>query len=389
MNRTEKLKLENQRTRLIVVVLVFVLLIAAGLLLRGVLWPESPLAIDPNPDPAPVETPPVDPGPEIPAPVEVVPELQGAFIVAIDNRSEARPHSGLEDADLVYEMLAEWRVTRFLAVFYTKAVPVIGPVRSARYYSAQLSAPYNTPYAHCGGSMDGLQMIRDLRIPDLDEITNSQPAFWRDKSRLAPHNLYTSTELMLSEARRRGLNITPLPGLSVGSIDAGTEAENLKIVYSVRDPSRYLINYSVEWKWEEGVYTRFMNGKPHDTTDGNIITAANIVVISVPHRDIVRIADTYWRTEMDLTGTGEALFLRDGVSYSGTWKKTNVQDHYEFTVDGKPYMFAEGNTWIQIVPGMEVVSYEEASSRQPPGSSQKKAGSGMDNPPLAGAGEPV
>ncbi len=357
MDRSEKLKLEDHRTKLIVVVSALVLLIAAGLLLRGVLWPDSPVVIDPNPEPPQVETPPIDPEPEIPSPVEVVPELPGAFIVAIDNRSEARPHSGLEDADLVYEMLAEWRVTRFLAVFYTKAVPVIGPVRSARYYSAQLSAPYNTPYAHCGGSMDGLQMIRDLRIPDLDEITNSEVAFWRDKSRFMPHNLYTSTELMLAEAQRRGLNITPLPALPVGSMDAGTETEHLKIVYSVRDPSRYLINYSVEWKWQEGVYTRLMNGKPHDTTNGNVITAANIVVISVPHRDIVNLADTHWRTEMDLMGSGAAVFLRDGVSYSGIWKKTNVRDHYEFTVDGQPYKFAEGNTWIQIVPGMDVVSY--------------------------------
>ena len=354
MDRSEKLKVDNRRTRLMIIVSGILILMVVAVLLRGVLWPSSPVAIDPTPEPPQVVTPPVEPDPP-PPPVEVIPKLPGALLVAIDNKSEARPHSGLENADLVYEMLAEYRITRFLAVFYTKEVPDIGPVRSARYYSAQLAAAYHTPYAHCGGSTDGLQLIRDLKIPDLDEITNSQEAFRRDESRNAPHNLYTSTELMLAESKRRGLTITPLPEIVRGGMDNGATTEYMKIVYSVRNPSLYLIDYQVEWKWQDGVFTRFMNQKPHITKDENLITAENVVIVSVNHRDVV--ANGTWRTEMDLIGSGDAVFLRDGVSYSGTWNKTSATDHFEFTVGGEVYKFAPGNIWIQIVPGMDAVTY--------------------------------
>ena len=358
MDRTEKRKEEYRRSRMMIMVPAVLILGVLLVLLRGVLWPNSPVVIDPTPDPPIAVTPPDEPGPADPPPaVVVIPELTGALVVAMDNKSDARPHSGLEHADFVIEVLAEWRITRFLAFFHTKEVPVIGPVRSARYYTAQIVAPYRTPFAHAGGSTDGLQSIHDLRIPDLDEITNSQAGFWRDKSRLAPHNLYTSTELMMSEATRRGLTLSPLPKLKVGDMNTGLDAQYLKIVYSVRDPSRYLADYYVEWKWDNGTYTRFMNEKPHNTAGGNFITADNIVIISVTHRDVVDMSRTYWRTEMDLIGSGEAMFLRDGVSYSGTWQKASAEDHFTFTVDGETYKFAPGNTWIQIVPGMESVTY--------------------------------
>ncbi len=302
--------------------------------------------------PLPPVAPPMSELPEDPVepevPVEpILPELPGTLIVSIDNHVQARPQTGLEHADLVIEALAEGRITRLVAFFYSKSVSKIGPVRSTRYYSAQIVAPYNSPYAHAGGSVDGLQMIRDLAVPDLDEINNSSAAFWRDTTRFAPHNLYTSTDLMLAQVERRKLNLTPMPELPTGPQAGGAGAERIGIVYAQGDPSRSLLEYRVDWWWEDGAYHRYMNSLPHVTTDNVHITAQNLIVILVVHRDQMTAAG---RTEMDLIGSGEAVFFRDGKAYIGTWTKPSAEAHFAFAVDGQPYNCVPGNTWIQIVP---------------------------------------
>ena len=60
-------------------------------------------------------------------------EAEGrAVAVMINNHPAARPQSGLNKADIVYEVLAEGDVTRFLAIFQSEQPDSVGPVRSAR-----------------------------------------------------------------------------------------------------------------------------------------------------------------------------------------------------------------------------------------------------------------
>ena len=90
-----------------------------------------------------------------------------------------------------------------------------------------------------------------------------------------------------------------------------------------------------------------MNSLPHVTTDDVQITAQNLIVVLVTHRDLVAAT---WRTEMDLIGSGEAVFFRDGKAHIGTWSRTSAKAHFVYTVDGEAYNYAPGNTWLQIVP---------------------------------------
>ena len=50
----------------------------------------------------------------------------------VDNNLNARPQSGLQEADTVMEILVEGGMTRFLAFFMDKASSYVGPIRSAR-----------------------------------------------------------------------------------------------------------------------------------------------------------------------------------------------------------------------------------------------------------------
>mgnify|MGYP004702860135 CR=1 FL=1 len=282
----------------------------------------------------------------LPEPEPVLPtrDLPGVFIASIDNKSEARPQSGMDKADMVIEMIAESGITRFMAFFHSKAAPLVGPIRSARYYFAYIAKAYNTPFAHAGGSTRALNLMIELKIPDLDEIYNASQAFWRDNSRLAPHNLYTSTDRMVAEAKRKGLNMSPLPKLNEGEMPEGSAASSTSLTYSPY--------YKVTWQWQDGKYLRSVNGQLHTMKDGAKLTTDNIVIISTAHRDVVT---DVLRTDVDIIGNGSAQFLRDGQLYVGTWKKASPSDHFEFMVEGQPFKFKEGVTWIQVVPSMSAV----------------------------------
>ena len=53
--------------------------------------------------------------------------------VMIDNYPfDARPQSGLHDAEIVYEVEAEGGITRYLALYISPPPAKIGPVRSSR-----------------------------------------------------------------------------------------------------------------------------------------------------------------------------------------------------------------------------------------------------------------
>ena len=120
------------------------------------------------------------------------------FAVQVENMVDARPLSGVARANLVYETLAEAGITRLLAIYTADdTVSEIGPVRSARAYYVDWASEFGALYAHSGGSPEALSLIPNYNVLDLNEFANGR-FFWRSSSRYAPHNLYTSTELLNS-----------------------------------------------------------------------------------------------------------------------------------------------------------------------------------------------
>ena len=71
--------------------------------------------------------------------------------VMIGNHTEARPQSGLSSADVVYEGIVEYGITRFMGVFYcgiaAKTVN-LAPVRSARVPYLPWVLEYDALYKH-------------------------------------------------------------------------------------------------------------------------------------------------------------------------------------------------------------------------------------------------
>ncbi|HMQ34533.1 MAG TPA: DUF3048 domain-containing protein, partial [Chloroflexaceae bacterium] len=118
------------------------------------------------------------------------------YAVMLDNHPKAYPQTGMNQAPLVFEALAEYGITRYMAIFVPGISPelrTIGPVRSARSYYVEYAKGLRGIYVHAGGAPDALTMARtSVEITDMDALRRDAGAFFRRASdRAAPHNLYT------------------------------------------------------------------------------------------------------------------------------------------------------------------------------------------------------
>lgn len=108
------------------------------------------------------------------------------FAAIIENTPEARPQSGLLEAGVVYEAIAEGGITRFVALYKDNIPKILGPIRSARPYYIDWLNPYQATFLHVGGSVDAKNQIASQAVNDLDEFYNGQ-YYYREPSREAPH----------------------------------------------------------------------------------------------------------------------------------------------------------------------------------------------------------
>src|SRR5690625_4983119 len=90
--------------------------------------------------------------------------------VMVNNHPAARPQSGLSQADIVFEILAEGGITRFLALFQSEQPEVVGPVRSAREYYFELATGYDALYVFHGSTNFVYDMIRDRGFEKLNRV---------------------------------------------------------------------------------------------------------------------------------------------------------------------------------------------------------------------------
>ena len=285
---------------------------------------------------------------------ELPPELPTGILVMIDNYEPARPQSGIDKADIVYEIIAEGGITRYMALFYTQAAESIGPVRSARYYFVQLAKGMDLPYAHVGGSEDALPLIGSLRIKDINEISNAQRYFWQDPSRRRPHATYTSTSYLMEaiDNKQYAYKVPDLPPLSRTFEGDPLPDPQINITYSS--------SYRVQWIWDEslgenGQYLRHINGKAQYTSDGVPMVADTIIILaalSTPRNT------NPVTSAVNIIGGGDAMRIVEDTMNRGSWKKESAErplflyDHEDNPMSRKP-----GNTWIQVVDTLEVVSF--------------------------------
>lgn len=181
-------------------------------------------------------------------------------MVMVNNHPQARPQTGLNRADIVFEVLAEGEITRFAAFYHSETEGTIGPVRSARPYYLDLAEGLDAIVAHAGGSPDAKERFNQPGYPSLDGIAGGGKYFWREDSRQAPHNLYTNMEELLQGAADNEFGgRSEFPQLtfadSLEHMTEGVTAEQVDIVYS----SLYEVGYAYDASTEQ--YARYTQGE--------------------------------------------------------------------------------------------------------------------------------
>lgn len=276
------------------------------------------------------------------------PALPGAVGVMVENSWGARPQVGLDKADLIFEMEAEYGITRFLALFQRQGADRIGPVRSARMHFYDIATAYRIPYAHAGGSAEVLLELRDrnTRLLNLDEIYTCGGCFWRSQDRKPPHNLYTSTDLLVGHARAAGFRLHPLPAQPIGEPPAGGKpAETVAFSWGPK-------SQEVEWNWNGQRYQRTQSGVPHLLEGSVQIETDNLILLFTRFQWRAESNNGIGSYKVDIAGSGNGLLYRGGHRYPVRWEKVSREEHYRLTnPDGSPLHLAGGQTWITILKG--------------------------------------
>ena len=119
------------------------------------------------------------------------------YAVMINNIGVARPlQSGLQDAYIIYEMIVEGGITRYLALFRDVKVDRIGSIRSSRHYYLDYVLENDAIYVHNGQSPQAQSDFSTLGINRIEaEAPNTGI---RDKSLnvAREHTLFTTTDLL-------------------------------------------------------------------------------------------------------------------------------------------------------------------------------------------------
>lgn len=273
--------------------------------------------------------------------------------IMIENSPDARPQSGINQAGVVFEAVAEGGITRFLTLYQDSEPGYIGPVRSVRPYYLQWLLGFNAPIAHVGGSAEALQLIKTWGVKDLDQGAN--PAYFkRISSRYAPHNVYTSIASLWELEAKKGFGKSEFTPLARKDDKASTAPNATSIDFAL---SGALYNPHFDYDPATNGYKRSQAGAPHmvvDEAGAQLQIMPKTVVGLVMPQGRNGIYTTY-----ETIGSGEAFIFQDGMVTPGTWEKANNTSNFVFKdAAGAPVALNRGNTWFTALGSAGAVTYK-------------------------------
>lgn len=262
-----------------------------------------------------------------------------ALVAKIDGASQAMPQQGLDSADIVLEVRVEG-ISRYLAVWHSQPVEQIGPIRSARTTDPDLLAMFVRPLFAYSGANRGVRS--DLAESDwFSDVSHqsAQSAYFRERSRRAPHDLMADVAMLREAAEEPGAapvpvfvyrsREDPIPGVPVTavSVQVGSDAR-------------------FGWDPEHQGWRRWAHGREHLSVDGEQLATTNLVVLEV---DYVPSPADLSSPEAVSIGSGRAWVYSDGHRQEGAWQRRDPADGWNLTApDGSPMTLLPGTTWVVL-----------------------------------------
>ncbi len=279
---------------------------------------------------------------------------RGVMAVKIDNHWNARPQSGLQDADAVYELVVEAGLTRFIALFHDNDSDYLGPMRSGRPTDPTLLKPLNATFTISGAQNWVAARIVGAGVRLIGEV---RPATFRIGSRRAPHNLYVDTTLFREYAAAREYPSEPPPDLFQWgeTVPGETGAESITMRFSAETTAL--------WEWDGELYSRSTNGDIHEWVDRDAetgpLTADTLIVLFARRYTASPPGGSGSSVPaMETVGAGRALAFFDGGVTEGTWARDSIDEMFMLTdAAGNQMTIPPGKPWISLVPDTGSVTW--------------------------------
>ncbi len=275
------------------------------------------------------------------------------YAIMINNINVARQYqSGLQDAYIIYEIIVEGGITRYMALFLDQDTSRIGSVRSARHYFLDYALENDAIYVHNGQSPQAQSDFTTLGI-DRIEVSETKTG-WRDTSLnvASEHRLFTSIELLESglknlRTERTGdylLNYS-IDEIDLSSLDGAISASSVSIKYSSSITSSY------EYDSESQTYKRYVNGTAHtDYVTKEQYTFKNIITYQVNNYTL-NDGEDKGRQELENVGSGTGYYISNGYAVPIKWVKSSRSSQTKYYLEnGEELTVNDGNTFIQIQP---------------------------------------
>lgn len=254
-------------------------------------------------------------------------------MVKIDNVGPSRPHTGLYKADLVYVYQVEGGLSRIAAMYNSNFPQVVGPIRSARLSDLDILRQYGNP----GLIFSGANRVLIKRINSAKSWVPMGPSqtrgMFRTRAKKVPHNLMVNvnqavrTKQAIGKVRDIGLTFdstNPSGGRNTGAFRAKWPAA------------------SVSGSWTGSGYRIALDGKPQsDAANGTPLVAKTVIVQFV--RQVPGATP-----RVHTVGNGDAVILRNGKRYRGTWQRNQLKGGTSYFVDGKPFNADVGQVWVLL-----------------------------------------
>ena len=275
-----------------------------------------------------------------------------------DNNVNARPQSGPQNADAVFEVLVEGGMTRFINIFYQSDTTYHGPIRSARPTDPTVLRPLGGVLVASGATGGLIPEIVDMGVP---VITDRRPDYFRINSRRAPHNLYADTNKLKSTAISRGYRKTntPQPLFPWGEPTFNNWKTNSYLTLTF---SGYT---ETTWTWNGSNYVRtyydaYKNQKSdnvHYWSDingntGQISFKTVIALFCEPYVHPLQLPS------VKTVGEGRAIILHGGKMLDAKWKRGSNLDPFHIVDNNNNILYVpKGKVWISLVPNTKNPSF--------------------------------
>lgn len=286
------------------------------------------------------------------------PLLNRPYAVVIDNdNTQALPHWGVGDVDILWEMPHEGGSTRMVGVLTdVSKTERFGPTRSVRPYLLSVARSFGAILVHAGGSPQGYEQVKQTGWDNLDGVEGPGAGsyYQRAKDRLGKvdswHTMYITGKNILKYTKKLGHEnmLDEMADYGFHFAQDGTPANGQAantVTIRFRDGGRKTV---MTYQQDTGDYIMEQQGSTYvDGNTGAKVHFENVIAIETK----VGTIDDYGRLYQELEGkSGNGYFACGGQMVKIKWSRENATDPFVFTLeDGTPLTLGVGKTYIAVV----------------------------------------